>query len=456
MSLNKVTAQVMGLLVVFALETSVLNATSSDALIDILVKKGVLTKQEAEEVRADLLSEAMGPPEEKITLKGDSYITKFTLYGDARLRFQWENAQEEGPTFDANGEDENRFRYRYRLRLGAEYQFLDDFKAGVRLETSESSDSTNVDFGGYFDKTGDDVYIGLAYLEYENEDIFDLGLVDYFNFTVGKQTFIKRFMMQKAWWDGDINPEGLSAQLGWEDVYIDGLNLTLRSGAYVVSDEDDRVRGSEDGDGFLFVEQAEFAYSWQPKTGIKFAPSFMFESNGHFTNPEDAGTPDNENAYASVGDYYVFFMPVELTWNMLGYPQMLYGTYGVNFQDETTATNFGANAQSEGHNQFFNIGYQWGKAKKKGSWQIGAEYRYYGAFAYSPNLSDSDFAKNATNQHGIVFKVKYAMTDYLYLAGTYFHSNAIDGTAGANGFNEFAGSEFSQVDLLQIDLNWKY
>ena len=64
-------------------------AQDSGALIDALVRKKVLTPQEAENVRADLIQENAASNAGKLQLSNS--ITSLKLYGDVRLRYQYDN-----------------------------------------------------------------------------------------------------------------------------------------------------------------------------------------------------------------------------------------------------------------------------------------------------------------------------------------------------------------------------
>jgi len=64
-------------------------AQDSGALLDALVRKKVLSSQEAEDVRADLISENAASNAGKLQLSNS--ITSLKLYGDIRLRYQTDN-----------------------------------------------------------------------------------------------------------------------------------------------------------------------------------------------------------------------------------------------------------------------------------------------------------------------------------------------------------------------------
>ena len=65
-------------------------AQDSGALIDLLTRKGILNDQEAEDLRAELSKEfAMNSPAGKLDLA--SRVQRFTLAGDVRVRYQYDN-----------------------------------------------------------------------------------------------------------------------------------------------------------------------------------------------------------------------------------------------------------------------------------------------------------------------------------------------------------------------------
>src|SRR6516164_8184019 len=157
-------------------------------------------------------------------------ITELELYGDVRLRYQYNGGetQSRGPVASppANGvagtnDWQERERERYRIRLGLRGTLLDDWFFGVRLETSNNERSTNVTFGddtasstpgggGPFEKNSDTVYIGQAYGGYKGFPGVTL--------TAGRMP--NPIVTTRMVWDPDINPEGLAEQ--WKHTFVFG------------------------------------------------------------------------------------------------------------------------------------------------------------------------------------------------------------------------------------------
>ncbi len=217
-----------------------LYAQDNDALLDLLVRKKLITKKEAAEVRAELKKPAATNPagstdqprktqkqyagkiytETSVPAEKDSAskwklsipITELELYGDTRVRYEIRN----GETLTDDTQQRN--RERYRLRLGLRGILADDWFFGIRLETSASERSSNVTFGddtstsspgggGPFAKGSDGIGVGQAYLGYKGFKEITL--------TGGKMPnpLVSTFMV----WDPDINPEGLAEQ--WKHTF---------------------------------------------------------------------------------------------------------------------------------------------------------------------------------------------------------------------------------------------
>src|ERR671919_507085 len=130
----------------FAFTGIAAHAQEAGALLDLLVRKRVITDQEAEEVRSELSKEMAATSAGKWKLSAP--INEIELYADTRVRYEYRG----GRTASNDPENPNdwleRKRARYRVRVGLRGTLLDDWSFGLRLETSSSNRSTNVTFGG--------------------------------------------------------------------------------------------------------------------------------------------------------------------------------------------------------------------------------------------------------------------------------------------------------------------
>jgi phosphate-selective porin len=121
-------------------------AASNDALLDLLVQKGVLTESEASAVAAELKAEQPT----FVTAKGKA-VTDLKLTG--RLQLQYDNI--DGDT-DDSAQDGFYFR---RIRLGAEAKFFGDYYGQLSLDVGGDSDS---------DLDLDKAVIGWKYASFAN------------------------------------------------------------------------------------------------------------------------------------------------------------------------------------------------------------------------------------------------------------------------------------------------
>jgi len=201
----------------FAFTGIAARAQDAGALLDLLVRKRLITDQEAEEVRSELVKESASTAAGKWKLS--TPITELELYGDVRLRYQYNGGRTDNTPVAPPGAGvagthdwQERERERYRLRLGLRGILMDDWFFGIRLETNTNNRSTNVTFGGDsnngpFSKNDDGINVGQAYLGYK-------GFPD-FTFTGGRMP--NPLVTTAMLWDPDINPEGLAEQ--WKHTF---------------------------------------------------------------------------------------------------------------------------------------------------------------------------------------------------------------------------------------------
>ena len=127
------------------------------------------------------------------------WAEKIKLKGDLRLRRQYDESDPE------MGDKSSRERYRYRLRLGAEGEVTDKVKVGLGLASGgDDPRSTNETLDDSFETK--DIRLDYAFAEWKATDWLDV---------VGGKFKRKKYLWNPSdlLWDGDINPEGVSAHL---------------------------------------------------------------------------------------------------------------------------------------------------------------------------------------------------------------------------------------------------
>ena len=193
--------QAVGILA-FCSVAAVSHAQTNDLLLDLLVKKGYVTQDEAEKLKNESESlktnNATASYPKWMIGKG---IKSVELYGDIRLRF--ENRVARTPAYTSVNLD----RYRYALRLGLRGDLAGDFYYGLRLETAANPRSpwvtfatsgSGVPYQGPFGKGTAGIDLGQVYLGWRPNSNVDI--------TVGKMAM--PLYTTAMVWDSDICPEG--------------------------------------------------------------------------------------------------------------------------------------------------------------------------------------------------------------------------------------------------------
>jgi hypothetical protein len=483
-------------------------AQDSGPLLDALVKKGVLSDSEAEDIRVNLVKEYNSTSAGKLQIS--SFVKNLQLFGDARLRYQYQDIQTPQAASGSGGiagrmVDTVNDRYRYRLRVGANYTYDSHWSATVRLETGSTNDSANADWGNYWDKNGnaDAIRVGQLFLTYKTKfSLFDSSstvadgksykTINDPGITIGSSTQIgrgpKQILLSGAFWSVDANPEGLAEEVTFENVGIDGLSFAARGAGYLTSNDQavaptGTSTTSSDTDGGLFLAQLEGKYAFSSGalkgTSVRVAPLFLQESSGgglgltSATQPVSGaaalGSNNGAGAINQQGNLTVVAVPVEVNWKSDWFglfgkamPQQFFGTYGANLNAADRNTEmYGLGTHVHGNNTFWNAGYTLGQNKAKGDFSITPEWRWIEAASYTSNLTDSNFANGVVNQQGLALTASYNVTDAVIVTGTYYHSNPINGTSpvagtvnGANSYGAIANQ--GSVDIFQADLVWKF
>jgi hypothetical protein len=426
-------------------------AQSADALIDKLVDKGILTVREAN----DLREEADKGFSQAYSVKSGmpDWVTAFKLNGDVRLRY---DGIYSGVTYTNSAGSQqatDRSRARYRLRFGATVTMFDNLEAGFRLTSGEGNDPIsgnttwadngskkfiNIDqvYGKWSALNGPNVYASLIAGKMDNPLVFD-----------------------DMVFDQDYTPEGVAMQTAYR--FNDVHSLKLNLGGFVL----DELSASNQ-DPFLLAAQARWEGTFNKHVGASLGLSAMTIldpqslTNGAVPNVNRGNTrtgPTGVLAY----DYQPIVADASFTytldefWNYRGaFPIKVGGSYMNNLGAPSSADNYGWNA-----------GFVFGKAGKKGTWEISYTYKYLGADAWYEEFVDSDFGAfyvanpsppssglgtgygSGTNVKGHVAKISYSPADSLTLSVKWFHTDLIERYPGWFG---------SQMNRLQVDGVWKF
>jgi putative porin len=187
-------------------------ASDDSALLDVLVKKGILTTKEAEKLQAEVSKEPVTTGPQGPNIKIGDWVQELNLYGDIRLREFWQNFEQQLPKPPgATAYDQNiqRQRIRFRLRLDATFKLADNFFGGVELSTSDNRDgnTTNATYTSGFDNYN--IYISRAFIGWAP--------IDGLTFVAGKQS--NPFYTTELNWTPDAGPTGIVERIDFHRLF---------------------------------------------------------------------------------------------------------------------------------------------------------------------------------------------------------------------------------------------
>ena len=313
--MNPTRSLVLAVAAATSLVTHTLQAQDSGPLIDKLVQKGILNDQEAEELRADLVKDFQTSSAGKLNIS--SPVTELKLYGDGRLRYQYDDQQNQTVDNKAHvGQDSShvsqRSRFRYRLRLNADFRLTNNFFGGVQIQTGQASDSGNETVQPAYGNSS--IYINRVFL--------GVNIGDWGTLVAGKQK--NPFYTTDLVWDPDISPYGLTESIAFDKAFSSsgsagtpsyskdgktvtsytgasagtswgGFKLSLVAGQFVYDTNNSEAArdGDAKNDAFQFVGQLVASYEFNSKTSVTFAPGFMIY------NAADVGGDGSSTAIAA-------------------------------------------------------------------------------------------------------------------------------------------------------------
>ena len=439
-----------------------LNAQSADALIDKLVDKGILTVKEANDLREES-DKGFGQAYQVKSGMSD-WVTALKINGDFRGRY--ESFFADNPAFS------DRNRWRYRVRLGVTAVIKDNFEVGVRLGSGDidnaaglrsGSDpiSNNQTLQNNAAKKG--VFLDLVYGKWTPINSGDWQA----SITAGKME--NPFVFPSLVFDRDYTPEGAAQQV----VY--NLNakhaLLFNLGEFVL----DEI-GSSSSDPFLLGGQALLASTWSPHVSSAISASYL--SIFHQDSLPGSGVPDigagndrtvlldSTGRYAGLGAPTTAFgtlvADASLTYSLESFP-----LYNQAFPIRVGGT-FLQNLRADDANLGYEVGITFGKAGKKGTWEIGYAWRSLEGDAWWEELTESDFgafyqnapaatlatARNAgggywsgSNVKGHIVKASYSPLDPVLLTVAWYATDLIE---------PYLPDSDSHMNRLQVDAVLKF
>jgi len=457
------------------------------ALLDALVRKGVLTEKEAEEISAETAKEAVTTSAAKIQI-GD-WVQELKLSGDFRNRFQADQRTPmilTNPKLGPQDTHVNRDRWRFRLRLNADFKLAGNFFGGFQLSTSDnrSASTKNATYTGGYDNYG--IYISRAFMGWAPTP----GLT----FIAGKQA--NPFYTTDLIYDPEVDPQGLVERVDFakffnmtfgEPVAAEGkapppappspgnsLEVSLIAGQFVFNNNNANSGNTQlKWDAYAFQEQLLTKLKIGDKLSITEAPGFLIytdSSSGGLPGPHGTIVPpaqvqgqtfDQTTTGAPVTfgdtlgnsspfpvtqrDLNIFLAPGDITYKICGIPLSLYWDFAWNWTgDQRFTKDYGplfshyfyvgkSSSPSFNHpafpsfsdNSAWLIGLKFGENKKAGDFSASADYRQVGISSIDPNINSDNFALSNLNAEGWEFNLAYNFTDFLTAVVTVFYSEAL-------------------------------
>jgi hypothetical protein len=450
--------------------------SSVDALLNKLEQKGILTVDEAKELKTENQQDSAADLNKAMNSRFPmpDWVTSYKLYGDFRGRFDELTTDSPGA---AALSAQDRMRLRYRLRVGMLVNMKDDLQVGFRLGSGDatgvgsqssagsplSNNSTLQDNG-----TKKMIYIDAAYGKWTpiNDGVWMLAA------TIGKMD--QPFQVSQMVFDSDYTPEGGALQSSYK--INDNHSLAVNGAAFVLDEMAASAR-----DPFMYGAQAIWNANWTPHIGSSLGIGAFDIVNKQALGLSGGANPPNINAGGvpninqgntrnGFGNLTYNYNPIivsgSATYTLDSFP-LYNGKFPIKLAGEFM-DNPGANpAKGPANNQGYWGGITFGKSGKKGTWDIFYRYQYLEADAWYDELVDDDnvafyshtataLAKNGwmsgTNMKGHLVKFNYSLTDALTFSLTTYINDLINPNLNTGGLGEPKNHSLH----FMADLMWKF
>ena len=447
-----------------ALSTS--HAQSADALIQKLVDKGILTADEAKNLKAESDQGFSKAYKSKTGL--NDWVTALKVNGDFRGRFEQNSA--DSPEYT------DRNRYRLRFRLGVTASLWDNFDVGLRLATGNPAVANGTLVGGQPITANQDlnslesrkfIWVDAAYAKWTPINTATSG----FSAMLGK--FDNPFVLSPMVWDSDINPEGAAFTFSvspFQKHTIKGI------GAFIVLDEINQRSGAIPGlnpssDPYIFggqlLEESKWTENFETTLGIA---AFNISNKGSlvgltepYVNSGTSRVPLAGLPAGAAGPLRYNMNPVigsaSATYKLASMP-MYPGKFPIKLSGE-----YMYNPGAPDNNMGWRAGLTLGKAGKKKGWEVNYRYQFLEGDAWFDALTDDDNGAfygtthpslantgktsgwfGGTNVKGHLIQGTYSFTDYMNFTFTYYLNDLIIEAPGKN----------SDAAHFMADLMWKF
>jgi hypothetical protein len=467
-----------------------------DSLLDKLEQKGILTADEAKELRAESASDETNIINQlpAAKLKLPESIKSMQFYGDFRLRYEY-RAADNAP--GATPDTFYRERFRYALRFGIRGDLYDDWSYGIRLETSNSPRSPWDTFGNNTtsgsatpsDKNSSGIYLGQAFMNWHPTDWYEMN--------AGRMPM--PIYTTPMVWSSNINPEGAFEKFKYT---IDNVDLFADFGQW---DYQDPSSASElpSSDTFLLTWQVGANVKIGEAMSVKIAPVLYTYTGvgsssglnspfvGQGANGINVGVPGGSDVSGyneeGINDLLILEIPAEFDFKVWRTPlgtlqARLFGDFAYNFEGDDRAraaykTNPvafpGLSGPVTGQDIAYQLGFGigslgpvygpmqglvYGTTSKKNTWEARFYWQSIEQYALDVNLLDADFFEGRANLQGFYTAFAYSFTDAIIGTIRYGYASQINGTLGTGGNNlDMPGlNPINNYNIVQLDLTMRF
>jgi hypothetical protein len=398
---------------------------TSDALIDKLVEKGILSVKEATALR----QEADQNFNQAYAVKSgmSDWVSAMKFNGDFRGRYDGAFQNDGNSVPDRN-------QFRYRLRFGANVNMTDNFEVGLRLGSGQINNK--------LDSSGAGILGSLGGSPFSNNTTFNsdgskkLLFVDlaYARWHPAEWVQLEIGKMSSALWfsdmvmDPDYNPEGAQEKFAYK--LNDQHTIGFSSGQYAIQENFSSNGKGNQNDVYLFVNQLDWSAKWTPRISSRVGVGMMSFKNQRDIS-KDLETFLGQNGTPAIGSNSVFFNPIiargEFTYAFEKVPGF-HGEFPVSVGAEY-ANNPGARKDNQG----YNAGVTLGSNKLKGNWQLSYNYKRIEASSVWHGLNDDDFGfdvRGGTDVRGHQIIASYHIFDPLLINVRYMLTEQINAAPG--------------------------
>jgi hypothetical protein len=429
---------------------------NENALLELLIRKGTISRAEADEVQAQWDKQIATQVAQYQKIKVASWRDRLSFAGSLTLR---------GENIDFEpGLGSSRSRFLAQLRLGIEATLGDWVIIGAGLSTGgESPVSGYQTLQDTFSKK--EIRLDLAYA------VIQPPSWDWLKVTGGK-------MRQIVWqpdhgaalqYDTDARPEGVAEQFAWRFGDRQQFSFFANFGQFVLEEVE-----RNQGDQYLLEQQLGASAQWPALKligAIGYTQTLNLDELGvrGGGNTRAASTsPNLGNATRVTGtatnylaDFEVVSLRAEAAWQfrqgpLLGTPGRLTlsGEYMRNLASAYDSLAGSTESASPDQRTGWTVQLALGESRTKGQWRLSYQYMRLEADAVWDALADSNWGTGGTDREGHVVKATYQVQDWWQLMFRVFVTEKISDRP--NTRHNLLGTAGESMVRWHLDSQWKF